>query len=480
MSRASETAGFREAERREDPNPWRFREVPRVDLRSGPVVLAIACLAGVVTATIVLQYPPRVAIVLAMCLIGGTVVLLEPFLGIVGYVVLAFLRPQEVFWGLGGERFTLLVSVSTLGAALIHFARRPKLDFLTRIPNLLLVLLWLWIWLSTHFGRFGEPQPKWMDYYNSIFLFYFCVIAVVDSIRKLELLAATLALSLGYLCWWANEMYFFHGWHTVNGPGGPGDTFYDHNDFAMVMAMTIPLLWFVRRFAKNRLVEGLFLAIIPFAAHGVIVTYSRGGFLGLGLVLLFCAMRERNRWLGRLLIAGGISFFIMFTGDEYRTRVGSIVEFDSDSSAQSRFGAWQAGQAMVVDNPVFGVGLKQYLRAFSYYSSKGEFVAHSSWVQLAAECGLPALACWAGLMVATVRCLRKSLRRAKTLPPELADRIVALSNGIGGALIAYFVCGLFLSAEDLEFFYFLVAMALILDRVTDHAVRDAEAAGAAA
>jgi probable O-glycosylation ligase (exosortase A-associated) len=417
---------------------------------------------------------------MAICLIGGTVVLLEPLLGVLGYVVLAFLRPQEVFWGLGAERLSLLVSVSALGATLLHFARRPRLDFVPRLSNALLLVLWLSIWLSTQFGKFATPQPIWMDYYTKVFLIYFAVIAVVDTVRRLEVLAVTLALSLGYLCWWANEMYFFNGWHTVNGPGHPGDTFYDHNDFAMVLAMTIPFLWFMRRFAGKRIVEWFFLGIVPLAAHGVIVTYSRGGFLGMSAVLIFCAIRERTRWLGHLLIVGGITCFLMFTGDDYRNRLGTIVDFNEDTSAQSRFGAWEAGKAMVMDNPIFGVGLKSYLRAFSYYSSASEFVAHSSWVQLSAECGLPALASWAGLMVATVLCLTRTLRRASRLPPAERERVVALANAVGGSLLAYFICGLFLSAEDLEFFYFLVAMGLILDRVTEHSVREIEASGVAA
>jgi putative inorganic carbon (HCO3(-)) transporter len=453
-------------ERRDDPNPWRFREVTPVAIRPSAVVIAVAIGAAVLTAGIVLQYPPRVAIVLAVCLIGGTTVILEPFLGVLGYVVLAFLRPQEVFWGLGGERLTLIVSVATLGAALLHFTRRPSLAFIPRAQNLLIVTLWLAIWLSTQFGKFAEPDSVWMGYYTKMFLIYFTVLAAVDSQRKLEILVCTLALSLGYLCWWANEMYFFNGWHTVHGPGNPGDTFYDHNDFAMVMVMVIAPLWFMGRIVRPPY-GWVFRGIIPFAVHGIMVTYSRGGFLGMALVLVFCAIRERSRWLGTALITGGVLFFVLFTGDEYRARIASIVGFDEDASAQGRFGAWEAGRTMIADNPFFGVGLKQYLRAFPYYSSKGEFVAHNSWVQLSAECGLPALASWAGLIAVSAWSLVRVVRRGSRLPEAVRQRSEALANGLGGSLIGYLFCGFLLSAEDLEFFYFVVAMALILDLVTE-------------
>ncbi len=451
---------------RRSRNPWRFREIPNLGIRPSAVVLAVACVVALLTAGIVLEYPPRVAIVLAVCLIGGALVILEPYLGILGYVVLAFLRPQEVFWGLGGERLTLIVSVATLAAAMLHFTRKPKLSFLLRPQNLLILTLWASIWLSTQFGRFTQGPGVWMDYYSKLFVIYFAVLAVVTTRQRLEVMVGTLALSLGYLCWWANEMYFFHGWHTVHGPGGPGDTFYDHNDFAMVMVMTIPMLWFLARLMPNAWLKWAVRFIIPFAMHGVMVTYSRGGFLGMGLVLLFCALRDPNRKLGGLLIAGGVVFFAMFTGPEYRDRIVSILGFEEDTSAQGRFGAWEAGAAMVADNPFFGVGLKQYLRAFSYYSSAAEFVAHNSWVQLAAECGLPALFSWVGLMGMTGWSSWRVIRRARLLPEPERQRAEHVAHAVAGALLGYAWCGLLLSAEDLEFFYFLVAMGAILDLLT--------------
>lgn len=457
-------------ERRRSRNPWRFREIPSLGIRPSAVVLVVACVAAVLTAGIVLEYPPRVAIVLAVCLIGGALVILEPYLGIIGYVVLAFLRPQEVFWGLGGERLTLIVSVATLGAALLHFTRRPKLSFLLQPHNLLVLSLWFAIWMSTQFGRFGTGGGVWMDYYTKMFVIYFAVLAVVTTTKRLEILMGTLALSLAYLCWWANEMYFFNGWHTVHGPGGPGDTFYDHNDFAMVMVMVIPMLWFLARLMPHPLLKWAIRGFIPFAMHGVMVTYSRGGFIGMGLVLLFCALRDRNRKLGGLLIVGGIVFFAMFTGPEYRDRILSILGFEEDDSAQGRFGAWEAGAAMIADNPFFGVGLKQYLRAFSYYSSAAVFVAHNSWVQLAAECGLPALASWVALIGLTARSAWRVIRRARLLPEPERERAEHVAHAVAGALVGYVWCGLLLSAEDLEFFYFLVAMSAILDLLTKQRV----------
>jgi hypothetical protein len=48
---------------------------------------------------------------------------------------------------------------------------------------------------------------------------------------------------------------------------------------------------------------------------------------------------------------------------------------------------------------------------------------------------------------------------------------------VGGSLLGYLVCGFFLSVEDLEFFYFLVAMGLILERLTKEELQRMPAGG---
>ena len=158
-----------------------------------------------------MNYPPRPAIALFMALVGGVGVFLHPFLGVLAYYTLAFMRPQETFWGFGDTRLTLLVSISTLAATVLHFATRPNLAFIKRKQSFFVAVLWLFIYLSTHFGDFAAPEEKWMDYYNKMFLIYFVVLAVMTSEKKLFVLAWVLMLSIGYLAEWANEMYFLHG-----------------------------------------------------------------------------------------------------------------------------------------------------------------------------------------------------------------------------------------------------------------------------
>ncbi len=454
---------------------FRFTSVPQVVVHRQLAVVSFACTLAVVSSWIAMSFEPRPAIAFFFALVGGVGVFLEPFLGVVAYYTLAFMRPQETLWGLGDTRLTLLVSVSTIASTLLHFAGKPNLSFLKQKQCFFIAVLWLFIFLSTIFGDFAAPEAKWMDYYNKLFLIYFVVLAVTTSEKKLYILAWVLMLSIGYLAYWANEMYFLAGWSVVHGPGKPGATYYDENDFAMVLVMSAPFTWYMMRGAKNPFVKLGLLGLLPLTAHAVMVTFSRGGFLGLAASMAVVALRDRNRALGGSLIAGGLVFFALFAGAEYRARIQSINTYEEDRSATGRLESWEAGTRMATHNPLFGVGLKRYMDAFPYYSNFQPRVAHNSWVQLGAECGLVALACYGALIVLTLRAVRRVERRIPLLEGEIRTKCDTLAKSVMAATVGYVVCGFFLSMEDFEGFYILVAMGQVLDRITEVRVAEASA-----
>lgn len=457
---------------------FRFTSVPDVVIHRQMLLVVFACGLALASAWIAMNYEPRPAIALFFALVGGVCVFLHPFLGVLAYYTLAFMRPQETFWGFGDTRLTLLVSISTLAATVLHFATKPNLDFIKRKQSFFVGALWLLIFLSTKFGDFAAPEAKWMDYYNKLFLIYFVVLAVMTSEKKLYVLAWVLMLSIGYLAEWANEMYFLQGWHVVHGPGKPGATYYDENDFAMVLVLGAPFMWYLMRATKNPILKLGLLGLLPLTAHAVMVTFSRGGFLGLAASMLVVAFREKNRALGGTMIAGGVVFFLLFAGAEYRGRINSINSYEEDRSATGRLESWGAGINMATKNPLFGVGLKRYMNAFPYYSNFQPRVAHNSWVQLGAECGLVAVACYGVLILLTLNAVRRVEARLKKMTGESRRLSECLARILGAAIVGYLVCGFFLSMEDFEGFYILVAMAQVLDRITEARVEEAELAQA--
>lgn len=454
------------------PLAWRIQDAREFSFPRGFFVVLLTSGLALASAWMAMNYPPRVAMALFLSMVGGILIFFQPFLGVLAYYTLAFMRPQDVFWGFADTRLTFLVSVSTLAATAFHFLRRPDLSFLKSKQCLFVIVLWIFIFLSTQFGQFARPEPKWIDYFNKMFLTYFIMLALANTEKKLLVLAWVIGLSIGYLGYWANEMYFLQGWHIVHGPGLPGATFYDENDFAMILVMAVPILWYLMRSSKNWILKAGLVGLLGLTAHGVMLTFSRGGFLGLAGSMLVIALREKNRVLGGLLIAGGIASFVLFTGEAYRSRISTINTYEEDASATGRIESWAAGRAMALHNPFFGVGLKRYVTAFPAYSASKPRVAHNSWVQLGAECGLIAVGAYGMLVLLTVRSVRAVEKRLRSFPPgdrNLPQRLVLMFEA---SIAGYLVCGFFLSMEDAEFFYVLVGMVQVLDRITQRRARE--------
>ncbi|MGH2571704.1 MAG: hypothetical protein ACRDGR_10785, partial [bacterium] len=100
-----------------------------------------------------------------------------------------------------------------------------------------------------------------------------------------------------------------------------------------------------------------------------------------------------------------------------------------------------------------------------------------SWIQLAAEAGLVAVLAYGLLVVFTWNALRKIRRRLPLFAGRRQDLFRTLVNIYEALLVAYLVTGFFLSAEDFEFFYLLVAMVAVLERLSERREEEAAAEG---
>jgi len=456
---------------------WELTGLGRRLLQTPRVMMVAAAGLAVVSAWLALTYPARVAVAMFAAMIAGLAILLEPALGLLAYFNLAFMRPHETFWGLDDTRLTFLVSMFTLGATVIHFALRPNLAWLKKPQVFFTLVLWLFIHLSAEFNVHGPYQAKWLDYYDKMFLIYFVTLVVMTSEKWLFRLAWVITVSIGYLGIWANEMYFLHGWHTVHGPGRKGAAFYDENGFAMILVMVVPFCWQLIVHHRNWIVRAGLAVVMVLTAHGVLVTFSRGGFLGLACTGAVILLRQKNRWLALVMGVLALGFFAAVTGPRYLARIGSIETYEEDASAQGRLESWETGSKMALSHPWFGVGLKRYREEFPNYSFYFPREAHNSWVQLTAECGFIAGGAYGALMILTFVSLWRIRHRLPRLPEESRKITATLVGAYEASLVGYLVCGFFLSMEDFEFYYLLVAMGQILDRVTAERVAEAEAAG---
>src|SRR5262249_24080541 len=152
---------------------------------------------------------------------------------------------------------------------------------------------------------------------------------------------------------------------------------------AVMLTMTSKRLW------QNG-VAGLSALLI---FHTILLTFSRGGMLGLlvSAIIAFVLLRKRPIHYALALAALLIAFRL--TGDEVVTRFASTFApvDERDPSAESRVKLWGNAFTLATENPIVGVGPDGFpFKAPRFNWPLGK-EGHSLWVQTLAETGFPGL-----------------------------------------------------------------------------------------
>src|SRR5207253_9803799 len=85
------------------------------------------------------------------------------------------------------------------------------------------------------------------------------------------------------------------------------------NALALALDMVLPGLWFRVRAAARRWARYALRVAFGLTVLGILTTYSRGGFIGLCVVLIFMFTKSRTKALSfaLLLLAGVLAAFVV-------------------------------------------------------------------------------------------------------------------------------------------------------------------------
>ncbi len=203
------------------------------------------------------------------------------------------------------------------------------------------------------------------------------------------------------------------------------------SDLLLLAAMTYARRWrSVWRWAA--------LAAINAALLG---TYTRNAWVALALSLTVLILIRAPRLLLAYLPAAAL--FVVLAPVPVLQRVASIADL-RDASNFDRLCMLKAGLAMVRERPFFGLGPDLVRERYALYRplAAPRFEVphlHNSWLQIAAEQGLPSLAAYLALTVASATVAWRSFVREGGHRGPRADLYV----GVLVALLAFNLAGLF-------------------------------------
>ncbi len=135
----------------------------------------------------------------------------------------------------------------------------------------------------------------------------------------------------------------------------------------------------------------------------ILLTYSRGAWLSLGVMAVIMIMVWRH-WSWKILLAGTVAVAILWAAvqDSFLERLLSIRGMfnPADSSVALRWALWESTLAMIHEHPWLGLGWGSYRFVYPEYdffvqnASVIIYHGHNTLLSLAAETGIPGAVCF--------------------------------------------------------------------------------------
>ncbi|MBV8857717.1 MAG: O-antigen ligase family protein [Acidobacteria bacterium] len=387
---------------------------------------------------------------------------LVTYVGLFLFTAFVYFRPYELFnapfLGSGAEFLAVLTLLAYLPSQLSaegNLTARPR-----EVNLALLLLIAALLSVPTAISP-GEAWDNFVNFSKVILIFVVAVNVTRTEWRLRGLLTLAMAASL-LLSFSAFNDYRLgrldFGGERVKGM--LGGMFDNPNDLALHLVTMVPLavgLAFARR---GPLTKVAYLLCAALFTAGVVVSFSRGGFLGLAVsacVLGWKLGRKRRFLVGALMLASLLIFVAAAPGD-YGARLSSMFGGDVTGSADARRELLWRSVMVALRYPLTGVGLGCF-----YYKGARDQVSHNAYTQVAAEMGMAALVVYVLFMVTSIRRLRRVER--ETLEAKDRASFYYLSVGMQASIIGYMVCSFFASVAHLWYVYYLVAYSVALRRI---------------
>lgn len=280
---------------------------------------------------------------------------------------------------------------------------------------------------------------------------YFGVVNTVRERRQVEILvwaiigAGTLAAGLGIVLYYLpndTTVWLLSTLRVLNYPAGAGVLRFINDDPSLTMratstsidpnvlggllmlisALTIPQLF--RGGSLTR--RGLLLPVLAVLGWCLLLTLSRGSWVGLAAALVFVAtIKYRRMWLLLIVLAAGVYF--LPEAEAYVAHLISGVQLQ-DKAAAMRIGEYTDALKLIAQYPVFGIGFGQSPTIDLYLGVSNVYLL------IAEETGLVGLAAYAMALGALVLTGWRTLRQLTD--PGLQALLMGLLAALAGAMTA--------------------------------------------
>lgn len=403
------------------------------------------------------------------------------YLGLFLFTFVLYFRPYELIPSLSA--FSSMALVLALATICIFLPSQLALEGnLTARPREVNLLLLLVVTALLSIPTAINPGEAWATFNDTFLKAVLMFIVMVNVVRTEWRLKGLIWLSLGISCFLSlNALDSYRaGNFTVEGyrvEANVRGMFENPNDMALHLVTMTPLAVALMLSARSLPVKLLYGACAALMVAGNVVTFSRGGFIGLVGAMLVMAWKlgRRNRLaviFSSIIIIG---VFLALAPGNYGVRLLAIVNpsLDPVGSSNMRRELLEKSIKVAIRHPLFGVGMGNF-----HIVSIHEHVSHNAYTQVAAEMGMTAMALYILFIVTPLKRLRQI--EQETFEARRRTHFYYLSVGVQASLVAYMIGSFFASVAYQWYVYYLVAYAICVRRMYDEYGAKEESAGVAA
>lgn len=397
------------------------------------------------------------------------------------YSVLMLLRPG------------MLLTAVALGFAVLNPGAIAR-EGLRTWPSRVMIALGAWSIVSALFGiSVGGSLAFIVEFYSKVFLFWALLTVAMRSARDIRFFMWSYVLSAAFLVYLAMFVFSLTSFHDGAINRLDNLYMYDSNDIGCIFSVAIPfaLLLFQTSGPRGKVATGLILVGI---AGATALGGSRGGLLGiLAVGLSTLVLASDLSWTKRLafvaVFAGGLA---AFAPPGYWAQMQTMKNLENDYNLTDEYGRLKIakrGLGYFYSHPVFGIGAGNFQMAEGTISPLAKdqvaeqvmwIAPHNSFLQTAAEMGLPGFLLWTSLIVGGVIGMRRMRRRMprewRTGTPDQRFLYLATTY-IPTALIGFAVTASFVSFAYHDILPIIVAMVSGMYLAVGRAVSEPAAPG---
>ena len=386
------------------------------------------------------------------------------YYGVLIIFLMEYVRPVKFLPFLNILHLNSLIPISVAALSLRNNRIVSNLHFI-KLSNTKYILIFL-ILIGAGIVWADVTFYVWLKFRAVLgwFLIYLAIIKNVDGEKDLAGIFVTLILCHLTLLILTPDVIL----HPEARAGIGQESFLgDGNDFSLSLNIVIPFCIYLFFRSDSKTMKLIFLVLTLLYVIAVIGTSSRGGSIGLAVLLFYQWVKSDKKMIGLAGLAILLIIVLTYAPAYYFERMGTIQNYESEGSAQGRIMAWKSAIRMAADHPFTGVGAGHFPVSFGIAYRPAGFgptdmpwlTAHSTYFLALGELGIPGLFVVLGLIISN---LMRNSKIIRSLGIDDYSKIHILDKKLficlNSSLIGFAVSAAFLSATYYPHLYILAGI----------------------